>query len=326
MMRASDRMIEESLYAAGYIYNNDFEEYAFAAEQYENLIRRYPQSDYIVPSYYYLYQLYSKLSKVAEAEKYKNQLLTRAPESVYAMIILDPAYLDRLAQQKNESEQLYEQTYNHFSRAEYQSVIELATGALERYPKDVLAPKFAYLRAASLGRLDGTNETLRAEMRIITTDYPGTDIAAEAQKVIDLIDGEDPVMRQVEQVERAKALYRYNEAEPHYFVWMVDTKENINQISFDIQVFNLDRFPNIQLDFERSRIGEQHTLLIVKGFADLQRSQGYYRSFIIDIEVMKNIRYEYTTFLISESNYAILTGDGKIEDYIEFFKKEYLKQ
>ena len=326
MMRASNRMIEESLYAAGYIYNTDFEEYALSAEQYEELIRRYPQSDYIVPSYYNLYQLYGKLNKTAEAEKYKNLLLTSAPESVYAMIIIDPAYLDRMAQQKNESEQLYEQTYNQYSRAEYQSVIELATAALERFPKDALAPKFAYLRAASLGRLAGTNETLRAEMRAITTDYRGTDIAAEAQKVIDLIDGEDPVMLQVEQVERAKALYTYNEAEAHYFVWMVDAKENINQLSFDIQVFNLDRFPDTPLVFETNRIGTQHVLLMVKGFADLRRSQGYYRSFVIDIEATKNARYEYTTFLISESNFAILTEDGKLEDYIEFFKKEYLKQ
>ena len=326
MMRTSNRMIEESLYAAGYIYNNDFEEYSLAAEQYEDLIRRYPQSDYIIPSYNYLYQLYSKQGKVAEAEKYKSLLLTRAPESVYAMIILDPTYLDKLAQQKNESEQLYEQTYNQYNRGEYQSVIELAADALERFPKDALAPKFAYLKAVSVGKLAGTNETMRAEMRTITTVYTGTDIAAEAQKVIDLIDGEDPEMRQIEQVERAKALYAYSETVAHYFVWMVDARENVNQLSFDIQVFNLEHFPNIPLEFERSRIGDQHVLLIVKSFADLLRAQGYYRSFVMDIEVMKNAMYEYSTFLITAGNFAILEQDKNMEDYIEFFKKEYLKQ
>ena len=326
MMRVSNRKIEESLYAAGYTYNNDLGEYDLAAEQYEDLMRRFPQSDYIIPSYYYLYQLYGKSGKTAEAEKYKSLLLARAPESVYAMIVLDPTYLDKLAQQKNESEQLYEQTYHLYHLAGYQSVIDMATDALERFPKDALAPKFAYLKAVSLGKLAGSNETMRAEMRTVTTEYPGTDIAAEAQKVIDLIDGEDPGMRQVEQVERAKALYTFNETSAHYFVWMVDTKENINQLSFDIQVFNLEHFPNIQLEFERNRIGDQHVLLIVKSFADLLRAQGYYRSFVMDIEVMKNILYEYSTFLISVSNYAILVEDGKIEDYIEFFKKEYLKQ
>jgi len=326
MMRASNRMIEESLYAAGYIYNSDFLEYGLATEQYEDLIRRYPQSEYIIPSYYYLYQLYGKLGRTAETEKYKNLLLARAPESVYAMIILDPTYLEKLAQQKNESEQLYEQTYNQYISADYRSVINLATDAMERFPKDALVPKFAYLRAVSLGKLAGTNEAMRAEMKTITTGYSGTDIAAEAQKVIDLIDGEDPLMKLVEQAERAKALYSYSETDAHYFVWMVDTKENINQLSFDVQSFNIDRFIDLNLEFERNRINERHVLLIIKEFADMPRAQAYYRTFVMDMDVMKNAGYEYATLLISVSNYAILTEDRNIEDYIEFFKKEYLKQ
>jgi outer membrane protein assembly factor BamD (BamD/ComL family) len=323
MMLASNRVIEESLYAAGYIFNNNFDEHAMAAEQYEDLLRRYPQSDYVIPSYYYLYQLYTKLSKTAEAEKYKNLLLSKAPESVYAKIILDPTYLDKLAQQKGESEQMYEQAYNHYTRAEYRSVIDLATDALERFPKDVLTSRFAYLKAISEGKSAGTNEVMRAEMKKITTDYPGTDIAAEAQNLINFIDGEDPVMKQAEQVERAKALYTYNENEAYYFIWVVDSKENINQLSFDVQVFNVERFANIKLEFKDNNIDGVHVLLIVKGLADLQRAQAYYRTFVMDLDVMKNARYKYSFFLISVSNYAILAEDKKVEDYLEFFKKEY---
>ena len=326
MMLVSNRLIEESLYAAGYIFNNNFDEYAMAAEQYEDLLRRYPQSDYVIPSYYYLYQLYTKLGKSSEAEKYKNLLLSKAPESVYAKIILDPTYLDKLAKQKGESEQMYEKAYNHYKLAEYRSVIHLATDALERFPKDILAPKFAYLRAISEGKSAGTNEAMRAEMKKITTEYPGTDVAAEAQNLINYIDGEDPVMKQVEQVERAKALYTYNETEAYYFVWMVDSKENINQLSFDMKVFNLERFANVPLEDERNNIDGVHVLLMVKGLADLQRAQAYYRTFVMDLDVMKNARYKYSFFLISVSNFTILTEDKKVEDYIEFFKKEYLKQ
>jgi outer membrane protein assembly factor BamD (BamD/ComL family) len=326
MMRASDRMIEESLYAAGYIYNNDFEEYALAAAQYEDLARRYPQSEYIVPSYYYLYRLYSRLEKAAEAEKYRNLLLAKAPESIYAKIVLDPAYLDRLTQQKGESEQLYEQAYSRYSRGEYQPVINLANDAMERFPKDALAPKFAYLKAISTGKLAGTNEAMRAEMKTITTSYPGSDIATEAQNLIDFIDGKDPSMKQADRVERAKSIYTYSETGAYYFGWMVDSKENINQLNFDVLNFNLDHFINVKLEVLHNNIDDRHVLLMVTGFADMQRAQGYYRAFMMEPELTKNARYEHSTFLISESNYAILEEDRKIEDYIEFFKKEYLKQ
>ncbi len=326
MMVKSNRMVLESLYTAGYIYNNDFGEYVLAAEQYEDLIRRYPQSEYLIPSYYYLYQLYNKLGNAANAEKYKGLLLNKAPESTFAKIILDPTYLDRMAQQQNESDRLYEQAYNLYNKTEYQAVIGMATDAMNQFPKDALIPKFAFLKALSTAKLAGTPEAMRAEMRKIVTEYPGNEIAAEAQNLIDYIDGKDPVMKQAEQVERAKALYAYNEAEPYYFVWMVASKEDMNQLSFDVLNFNIDHFINSKLEVTRNNIDNSHVLLVVKSFPNLEKAQGYYRSFVMTPDMMKNVKYEHTNFLISESNYRILEQDKKVEDYIEFFKKEYLKQ
>jgi len=326
MMTASHRMIEESLYASGYIYNNDFDEYELAAAQYEELLRRYPQSDYVVPSYYYLHLLHGKSGKAAESERYKRLLLDRAPESVYAKIVLDPTYLDRLAQMKGESEQLYEQTYQRFGDGDYRTVIALAGDALERFPNDALAPMFAYLKAVSAGKIDGTNESMRNEMRSVVERFPGTEVAAAAQNTINFIDGEEPELMQAEQVERARAMYDYTVAGPFYFVWMVDARENINQLSFDVQAFNIERFINEPLTFERNRISDRHVLLTVKGLADYHRAQAYYRTFVMDLDAMKNARLEYFVFLISEGNYAILEEEKNIEDYIEFFKKEYLKQ
>ena len=326
MMRVSHRKIEESLYSSGYIYNNDFNEYALSAAQYEDLLRRYPQSDYQVPSFYYLYLLYGKIGKTADAERYKNRLLSEAPESVYAKIVLDPTYLDKLAQQTGESEQLYQQTYHHFNNSEYQTVIDLATDALEQFPKDALAPKFAYLKAISTGRMATTNEVMRNEMKEIIAQYPRTDIAAAAQNVINYIDGENPEMMQAEQVERAKALYTHTESGAFYFSWMVDAKENVNQLSFDVQIFNIEYFNDAGLEFESNRINDRYVLLMVKGFSEYSRALAYYRRFIMDLDVMKNAKYSNTLFLISVSNYAILEEDKQMEDYIEFFKKEYLKQ
>jgi len=323
MMMASHRKLEGSLYDAGYIYNNDLGEYAMSAEQYENLVRRYKQSDYTVPSYYYLYLLYKKLGKTAESEKYKNILLTEAPESVYAKTILDPDYLNKMAQQSNETEQLYEQTYIRFNNGEYATVIALADNALERFPKDRLASKFAYLKGLSVGRLAGTDEAMRNEMKKITADYHGTEISKAAQNLIDFLDLQTPEMKQAEQVERAKTLYKLDKNDVHWFVWFVDRKESINQLWFDLQNFSYEHFINDRLDFERKDINAQKVLLIVKSFSDFQRTNEFYIIFVKDSESKKNIKYEYSVFLISKTNYATMEEDGNINDYIEFFKKEY---
>jgi outer membrane protein assembly factor BamD (BamD/ComL family) len=319
-------MIEESLYASGYIYSNDFNEPALAAAQYEDLTRRYPQSEYMVPSYYYLYRLYSSTGKDADALKYRTLLLNKAPESVYAQIVLDPAYLDRLMQQKSEAEQIYEQTYLLYNQGEYRQVISMAGDAIEHFPDDALTPKFAYLKALSEGKTaEGDAEAMRNAMKTVVATYSETDIAVEAQKLIDFIDGQQPEMKQTDQAERAKTLYTHTTNDAFIFVWMIDAKENINQLAFDVQSFNIDRFTNVDLKYETVRINDRHVLLTVKGLLDYQRAQAYLRTFVMDLHVTQNARYDHTTFLIADANYRILIEDKKPEDYLEFFKREYIK-
>ncbi len=326
MMSASNRMIQEGLYTSGYIYNNDFKEYALAAAQYEDLVRRYPRGEYTVPSYYYLYLLYTQMNNTAEANRCKNWMLTQAPESTFAKIILDPAYLDKMAQQQGETEKLYEQTYDTYNRGEYERVIALATDAVARYPKDVLVPKFAYLKALSTGKL-GTQETMRNEMKKIVAGYPGDEVAVAAQELINYMDGEDPTMKQADQVERAKSIYTHQTTGVFYFGWLIQAKEDINQLSFDVLNFNLDRYANTKLELVRNNIDTDHVILIVQSFPDLAKAQEYYRMFVMNsASVAKNTKYEYTPFIISADNYIVLEGDKKIGDYIEFFKKEYLGQ
>ena len=323
MMTVSLRMIEESLYAAGYIYNNDFQEYALAAEQYEDLIRRFPQSDYVTPSYYYLYQLYSMMGRSIDSEKNKNLLLTTAPESVFAKILVDPDYLEKLAMQTNETEELYERAYSLFNSGEFQEAIKIAADAMERFPNDALAKQFDFLKALSTGRHAETNEAMRDEMRRITNEYPRTEIATLAQNLIDLIDDVAPELKQAEQIERVKALYTYNEEEIHHFAWRVDSRESMNQLWYDLQLFSTEFFINDRLFIERLDMDARNVLLMMKGFADFQRVREFYLKFISEPEYQKNARYENFVFMISESNFTIMDTESNIDEYIEFFKNEY---
>ncbi|GHT23418.1 gliding motility protein [Bacteroidia bacterium] len=320
-MTVSHRKIQEALYNLGYIYTNDFNEDALAAAQYEDLARRYPESSYADAAYYYLYQLYTKMGNQTAADRNKNLLFAHAPESTFAKIIKDPAYLDKLMQEQGEVSRLYEQVYQSYLDGWYEQVISVANDAINKYPKDVLLPKFDYLRASAVGKL-GNQATMRTEMQKIAEAYPGNEMAQLAQDIIDVIDGKDPSLKKAAQAERVKTLYKAGETGIHYFVWVVTSKEDLNQLSFDLLNFNLDHYLNSNLELSRSVIDDSHTLLIVKSFPDVAQAKAYYQTFIKNAGVTKNVKKEHTPVIISEGNFAILEKDKKIEDYIEFFKNE----
>jgi tetratricopeptide (TPR) repeat protein len=324
MMTASHQKIIEALYSLGYIYSNDFGENALAAEQYEELLRRYPQSPYAEASYYYLYQLYTEMGNNSAAETNKNLLISRAPESNFAKILLDPSYLDKLVQEQGEAGRLYEQAYLSYQDGWYEPTIAAANTAIERYPKDVLRPKFAYLRALSRGKL-GAPETMRAEMQKIVGEYPKNEVATAAQELIDYIDGLDPSLKKAAQAERVKTLY-HSAKGVHYFAWILLAKEDINQLSFDLLNFNLDHYLNTKLDMSRKPLNEKQIILLVSSFSDSDQAWEYYQTFVKDTNAQKNAKNEHTPVIISEENFKILETDKNTEDYIEFFKKEYQRQ
>ncbi len=329
MMVASSQIIQESLYNAGYIYNNDFHEYALAAAQYERIATQYPQSEYLISAYYNLYLLYTKMNDSANANKYKNLILTQAPESVFAKIINDPEYLQKMAKETTEVEQLYQQTYNMFYQDRFAEVVVSAENAIKRYPKETLVPNFAYLKALALGRLntENTREAMRGEMKKFIAEYPQSELVKSAQQLIDFVDGVDPTMKQAEQVERAKSLYTYTTEGTYYFGWLLDSKEDVNQATFDLLNFNLDRYANARLEAPiRNNIDNTHIILVVKSFATLADAQNYYQTFVKTTDTHKNVRYAHTPFIISEANYQVLTTDKKVDDYIEFFNAEYLQK
>ncbi|MDR1666306.1 MAG: tetratricopeptide repeat protein [Bacteroidales bacterium] len=324
-MDASHRKIREALYNLGYIYSNDFNEYALAAAKYEELARRYPESPYANAARYYLHQLHTAMGNQAEAERNKNLLLQQAPESTFAKILLDPGYIDKLMHEQGEAGRLYEILYQSYQDGQYAQVITVATSAIERYPNDVLRPKFAYLKALSAGQL-GRQAVMRAELQQITEEFPENEVAQAAQDIIDYIDGKDPALKKAAQTQRAQSLYSINSAESHYFAWILSSKEDFNQLSFDLLNFNLDHYLNIKLELSRAAFDEKHILLIVKSFPDAEQAKAYYRTFMKTTEVTKNVKNEHTPVVISESNFSILEKDRKPEDYIEFFKKEYLTE
>jgi hypothetical protein len=258
-----------------------------------------------------------------EADRNKNLLLQHAPESTFAKIILDPGYLDKLMHEQGEAGRLYEALYQSYQDGQYAQVVAVATSALERYPNDVLRPKFAYLKALSTGKL-GTQAVMRTELQRITEAFPENEIAQAAQDIIDYIDGKDPSLKKAVQTQRVQSLYSVNNAETHYFAWVLSAKEDFNQLSFDLLNFNLDHYLNTKLELDRAAFDEKNILLIVKSFPNADQAKSYYQTFMKTADVTKNVKNEHTPVIISESNFSILEKDRKTDDYIEFFKNEYL--
>ena len=177
----------DAYYKAGFIYIEGLNDYGHSVDCFETLVRRYPDFPRKAQTYYELYTLYKDLKNDQKADYYRTQLLTGFPETDYAKMMVNPNYLQELASKKSEISKLYEITYKAFQNQQFYMVISNTAEAHAKYTSDTaLLPRFDYLRALSLGKIEVADSMLVA-LNKIQLEYPASPVANLAQDVLNSI-------------------------------------------------------------------------------------------------------------------------------------------
>jgi tetratricopeptide (TPR) repeat protein len=323
MLEVSHRLIETALYSMGLIYKNELKDYGNAIESFKELITRYPKSEYLLMSYYYLYDIYIKEDNKAMVESYKNRIISQFPNSTYARILKDPDYLKEIEAGQNRIHNYYIETYNNYQNEKYNKVIQQADYAIEEYPDSKLIPQFAYLRTLSVGRTSDI-KTFKEELYNIISTYPTTEVAEDAKNIIAYLDKEHPDIKEEEEKEIAIALYEYSENMEHFFALVLNKGTDANQLMFNIINFNLDNFDDLNLKVESSELNSNQDIITVISFKNKAEAMNYYNKTSSDDSFFKDVNKEgVSKMVISKSNLDILKTDKSASRYLKFFNEYY---
>ncbi len=326
-MDVSHRKLEEALYNMARVYRDDLLDYQMAIESLEELVSRYPDGNFAVSSYYNLHNLYNNIQQPTRANFYKDLLSRKYPDSHLTKLLTNPAYISMLEEEEKKVERYYQDVYDAYIKERFSEVIRKADQGLTQYTgkRDMMA-RLSYLRAMSVGALKG-KEAMKTELDSIVTWYPGTDIANEAQDIIDYMYVAFPVIKEADQVKEAVQLYTFNPDSDHRFLLAVKKQENLNLINFNLINFNLDYFNTYDLNIAMEQRHTDYNILTVSGFTGYEGVKRYVEHVRENVvEVMGEIPSEsYEIVLISAENYEKLLGVNEVVPYLLFYKQNYEK-
>jgi len=174
---ASDKKIITAYLKLGEIYRDELQDKAAAAKTYTALLDRFPhlsEKDLVM---YNLYRLYSELDN-PQKEHYKKELLSTSPESVYAKIVRDPSYLNKLDEESQILNELYSKAYDLYITKNYQEVITLTDSVIfivNSEHKTAIGSQLSYLKALAMGRTNSV-EVFEKELQKIQQQYPDNEL------------------------------------------------------------------------------------------------------------------------------------------------------
>lgn len=170
-MAASHQHIHDALIRIGNTYRDELRDDQEAANVYEELLKRYPDTEDRALLYYNLYRLYMATDE-PRATQYKEKLLAEFPEALYSHVIRDPMYVAKLEQQKRVLDRAYEDIYTLYTQGQYDEVADKVTVLLDDgQGRPQTRSQLAYLRALAWGRTSGL-DTFENALKQLVADFP----------------------------------------------------------------------------------------------------------------------------------------------------------
>ncbi len=169
LLTASNQKIIDAYFEIASFYQQELNDKAEADKIYLELLRRFPENNHLAAIYYSLY-LNGKGVDENRSNEYRQQVLTKYPESNFAKIILDPSYSAKQGDLENITINNYNVTFDAYARKDYPAVINQANINISASPDNGLAPQYAYLKAIAIGRTSKL-DALLTEFNSINTNY-----------------------------------------------------------------------------------------------------------------------------------------------------------
>jgi len=333
-LAASDKKILDAYFNSGMVYKDGLKDNDKSRGAFLTMNERFPENDHKLISYYYLYKIYLEGGQPDEAAFYKNLIISQYPDSDYAKVLSDPEYYVKIAAEKNKVNILYEETYKDYKAGQYFQVIARSDLAFSLYGDTMeLAPRFAYLKAISIGKIDVV-DSLVSQLKMIILKYPYSEIKGLSQSILASIVKDNPELKDESMIfaeevvpEETASLYKINPGGQHMFMIVADSKEiRLNPFKVKLSDYNLKYYSIENLTINSLVLDNEHYLITIGNFNNSAKAKDFFDAITLSEYVYADLKPEtFHNFVISMENYPVFFKEKDIGGYSKFFEKNYIK-
>ncbi|MDR2650829.1 MAG: hypothetical protein LBC68_00735 [Prevotellaceae bacterium] len=326
-MKISDEKVMHALYLVATAYKNDMNDNKRATEAFEELVKRFPDCEYIASAYYNLYNLYTENGNITEANKYKQLLSSYYPDNILTLSIINPGYLQEMERKEQQIENSYEQALNLYRENRNAEALALINSVIAENKDIKIIARLELLKVLATN-YENNLAAYKEALTEITTKYSGTETQKTAGEMLKLLQ-QDEVRITAQTQDNAQQTSAQSENylpsdKEQYIAALVDKSLDVNLISFDIMLFNADNYLDSNYETATEAFNDKYQLILVKTLPDKKTASAYYSDMLAKSGFTAKLKdSEYLHFIISPENLQKLKQSKNVAEYMQFFKSNY---
>lgn len=329
-----------ALLEAADAYRADLDDTNEAIKAAKEVLASNPTAEQELKAYTICYQAYLAENDADQIQHYKNLIVSKYPKSGLAISFNNVT--SSRGSSSTEEQKLLITCIEYLNKGQFQASYDIAS----KQCQDSLsadAPRFALVRAMSLGGLKGRDE-YRKELAEIVRKYPSHEAAKAAQSYIEQLDrvalgnlsnmssksetgtkAETDSNIQQPNSNATNSQFEKQDGE-HLLIIVIPQNSNFNQLKFNLISFNLETYPDVEFTVSSQLFDSKNIIVTIKPFTNKNSSVEYYYKLLEKQDIISQAGVgNFALFAISKNNMAKLEKDKAITSYSDFFVNEYLK-
>ncbi|MCB0676109.1 MAG: tetratricopeptide repeat protein, partial [Saprospiraceae bacterium] len=321
----AEKKIMDALFNLGQLYRERLNNNRKAVESLEELLRRFPETQYQLDALYYLYLAHTDLGNTAEAQRIYNLLVENYPNTNIVRSLLDPEYVKNSLDRERRLNDYYDETFQAFQEGNYQ----VAKAKIDKSPElfgatNSLRARFALLNAMCIGNLQG-KEAYIEELREVVAKYPETAEEVRAKEIMRLLGvvtatGPGGVVL-------AESPFQVQFDQPHYLIVVFPEGVNLNDAKAKVSDFNREFHQLDKLRISNIYLGESAEdrlpVIVIRKYDDKDAVMRYYDGVMKNRASFLPANTSFELYPISQDNYRQILKAKSIDGYPEFFDFNY---
>lgn len=312
----------------GILYRDKLNNYKKSAEILEKLMSRYSGFDEECKALYYLQFSYKDLNQYDKAQNVVNRMSNSFPDCTYTKLLTDPDFVNANKKKVNAKELYYNEIFNLYRNGDYKASLAKINNANEDFTKaKKYAIKVDYLKAKIVGKEEGKDKYILALENFIKK-YPNTKESIHAKETLRFIKGDKDTFSKLIYEEDLSA-FTYQKDKLHYILIVVNDVDDteLKNIKTSISNYNkkfhkLERIRMSSIYFDTK---SKNQVILLRKFESAESAMKYFKEVSATEEVFIDNKYNFEMFAVSQKNYREVIKQHSVENYKEFFNKNYLE-
>lgn len=311
------KLIEDAYYNLGDIYYFKLIEKENAVVTYNELLNRFPDTEYEPEILYKLY-LYYKEQEDAQSEIYASRLKSEHPNSTFTKILLNPDFLKESSQAVEKQKNLYKVAYEQYEDGDYKASLATIDEAYA-LGENSFSPTLDLLKVLIAGKTEDINR-YQYMLGEFIQQHPESELGAYAKKLLEASQNYQKSLEQAGTIEYIRSL-----EEPHLFLVVYKNEENMSLgASTALTKFNAANFNDLKLKTSNLILNDMYTITLVTDLPGITAALDYLKTFNEKVNTLSEFRnHKFHNFVITKDNFDIFYRTKGLNEYIKFFEKNY---